>query len=209
MKEKAVGEYNSGGKTKRNSPSLLTFLSKYTGWKSHKEEFSFYLRRKTGKNFPWLWHSVRLNGSLVTNVERLCGVFRESVGRWRFRADGDLSPTPLDSLTHAVMTLADAYNLPTECQSLVPLQPKIDPCHALLPPFIPLIWLLLGPPSPILHRNVSFVAALGPFQDPWTVRKISFARSFFPQRSSSFLPRESRRTSHFECKVKIWGDTFH
>lgn len=148
-------------------------------------------------------HSVRLNGSLVTNVERLCGVFRESVGRWRFRADGDLSPTPLDSLTHAVMTLADAYNLPTECQSLVPLQPKIDPCHALLPPFIPLIWLLLGPPSPILHRNVSFVAALGPFQDPWTVRKISFARSFFPQRSSSFLPRESRRTSHFECKVKI------
>lgn len=152
MKEEAVGEYNSGGKTKRNSPSLLTFLSKYTGWKSHKEEFSFYLRRKTGKNFPWLWHSVRLNGSLVTNVERLCGVFRESVGRWRFRADGDLSPTPLDSLTHAVMTLADAYNLPTECQSLVPLQPKIDPCHAPPPPFIPLIWLLLGPPSPILHR---------------------------------------------------------
>lgn len=177
MKEEAVGEYNSGGKTKRNSPSLLTFLSKYTGWKSHKEEFSFYLRRKTGKNFPWLWHSVRLNGSLVTNVERLCGVFRESVGRWRFRADGDLSPTPLDSLTHAVMTLADAYNLPTECQSLVPLQPKIDPCHALLPPFIPLIWLLLGPPSPILHRNCVFCRCFRPLSGSLDCSQ-NFFRSF-------------------------------
>lgn len=95
----------------------------------------FFLPKKEDwEKFSMARHSVRLNGSLVTNVERLCGVFRESVGRWRFRADGDLSPTPLDSLTHAVMTLADAYNLPTECQSLVPLQPKIDPCHAPPPP---------------------------------------------------------------------------
>lgn len=133
-----------------------------------------------------------------------CAAFFESVGRWRFRADGDLSPTPLDSLTHAVMTLADAYNLPTECQSLVPLQPKIDPCHALPPPpLFPLFGFFSAHHRRSSTETVSFVAALGPFQDPWTVRKISFARSFFPQRSSSFLPRESRRTSHFECKVKI------
>ena len=113
----------------------------------------FFLPKKEDwEKFSMARHSVRLNGSLVTNVERLCGVFRKRgtlkvSGRWWF-----ITKTPLDSLTHAVMTLADAYNLPTECQSLVPLQPKIDPCHALLPPFIPLIWLLLGPPSPILHR---------------------------------------------------------
>ena len=138
----------------------------------------FFLPKKEDwEKFSMARHSVRLNGSLVTNVERLCGVFRESVGRWRFRADGDLSPTPLDSLTHAVMTLADAYNLPTECQSLVPLQPKIDPCHALLPPFIPLIWLLLGPPSPILHRNCVFCRCFRPLSGSLDCSQ-NFFRSF-------------------------------
>lgn len=58
----------------------------------------FFLPKKEDwEKFSMARHSVRLNDSLVTNVERLCGVFRESVGRWRFRADGDLSPKPLST----------------------------------------------------------------------------------------------------------------
>lgn len=172
----------------------IFFLPKKEDW----EKFSMALTLCTFKRFPCYkrWKAVRRfswkRGTL------------EVSGRWWF-----ITKTPLDSLTHAVMTLADAYNLPTECQSLVPLQPKIDPCHALPPPpLFPLFGFFSAHHRRSSTETVSFVAALGPFQDPWTVRKISFARSFFPQRSSSFLPRESRRTSHFECKVKIW-DTFH
>lgn len=140
----------------------IFFLPKKEDW----EKFSMALTLCTFKRFPCYkrWKAVRRfswkRGTL------------EVSGRWWF-----ITKTPLDSLTHAVMTLADAYNLPTECQSLVPLQPKIDPCHALLPPFIPLIWLLLGPPSPILHRNCVFCRCFRPLSGSLDCSQ-NFFRSF-------------------------------
>lgn len=72
------------------------------------QEGIFFLPRKekTGKNFPWTLCTFKRT---LVNLEKHAAFSKawDGSGRW-------FITTPLDSLTHTVMTLADAYNRPTE-----------------------------------------------------------------------------------------------